>query len=345
MFCGYCGNKLNSSEHRFCTSCGKPLKDQESSVLDNQDLEDEYLASPDSAPPELESVEENLSSYELPPTEVLSDISESTYSDVETENQPINSAFEELDKIQTGLPIEQYIPESKYLCVYWTNDKEFPWKALTLDKKFMLGHYSLEEEAANATAEYHKIARGSLKLTSKWKGKREEFRHSLIGKIYGPESDEFKEVASEIAKPRSEEDWSPDIIPTSSYKEDVPPNNTPSTQLNISEKIIEAVEGKKYYVDQFIPFYETGKGIKSWNWAAFLVGPIWYLYRKVFSLFFIALFFYSIDFWARQDNAPELVQVITSLSFLASWIYCTVNSNKTHYYNVLRKIKGRRKSD
>ncbi len=200
MFCGYCGNKVNLSQHRFCTSCGKFLENQETSVLENQDAEEKDLASPDSAPPEItssvdevsvpkeEPEEEHLSLYELPPSEVFADTCESIPSDIESESELINNVFEELDAIQTGPPIEQDIPESKYLSVYWTYDKKFPWKALTLDNKFMLGHYGLEEDAASAVAEYHKIDRGSLKVTSKWEGKREEFRLSLIGGIYGPES-------------------------------------------------------------------------------------------------------------------------------------------------------------
>ena len=34
--------------------------------------------------------------------------------------------------------------------------------------------------------------------------------------------------------------------------------------------------------------------------------------------------FYSIDYWATQVNAPQLLQLITSLSFLVSWVYCSV---------------------
>ena len=200
MFCGYCGNKVNLSQHRFCTSCGKSLENQETSVLENQDAEEKDLASPDSAPPEItssvdevsvpkeEPEEEHLSSYELPPSEVSADTCESIPSDIKSESELIYNVFEELDAIQTGPPIEHDIPESKYLCVYWTYDKKFPWKALTLDNKFMLGHYGLEEDAASAIAEYHKIDRGSFKVASKWEGKREEFRLSLIGGIYGPES-------------------------------------------------------------------------------------------------------------------------------------------------------------
>lgn len=130
-------------------------------------------------------------------------------------------------------------------------------------------------------------------------------------------------------------------MPPISDKQDLSEKKSSSTEPNISGEIIEMVGGDKYYVDQFIPFYETGKGIKPWNWAAFLVGPIWFLYRRVFSLFFIGLFFYSIDYWAEQVNAPEVFQFITSLSVLAAWIYCTVRSNKTYYDNVLRKIEGR----
>ena len=192
MFCGNCGNKVILNQQRFCTSCGKSLE--------NQDAEEKDLAFPDSAPPEItssvdevsvsieEPEEEHLSSYEFPPSEVFADTCESTPSDIESESELIYNVFEELDAIQTGPPIEHDIPESKYLCVYWTYDKKFPWKALTLDNKFMLGHYGLEEDAASAIAEYHKIDRGSLKVASKWEGKREEFRLSLIGGIYGPES-------------------------------------------------------------------------------------------------------------------------------------------------------------
>jgi hypothetical protein len=201
MFCGYCGNKVNLSQHRFCTSCGKSLENQETSVLENQDAEEKGLASPDSAAPEItssvdevsvpkeEPEEEHLSLYELPPSEFFDDTCESIPSDIESESELIYNVFEELDAIQSGSPIEQDIAESKYLCVYWTDDKKFPWKALTLDNKFMLGHYGLEEDAASAIAEYHKIDRGSLKVASKWEGKREEFRLSLIRRMYGPESD------------------------------------------------------------------------------------------------------------------------------------------------------------
>ena len=232
MFCGYCGNKVNLNKHRFCTSCGKFLENHETSVLENEDTEEKYLTFPDLAQPEIafskdevillkeepkeepkeelkeelkeQLKEENLSSYKILPSEVLPETYESIHSEIKLEDESIYSAFNELDTIQTEPPIEKGIHESEYLCVYWTVDKEFPWKALTLDNKFMLGHYSSEEDAASAAAEYHKVDRGTLKVASKWKGKREEFRHSLIGKIYGPESDEFKEVVIEIARHKEE---------------------------------------------------------------------------------------------------------------------------------------------
>lgn len=302
MFCGYCG-KENADNYSYCTGCGEALE-KESPIQAVQ--------------PEDSSENQTTLSQE----------------NQETENS------------------EKKVPRSNYISVRWWKDCEWPWQARSLDGENLLGNYGTELEAAEVVAKFHGIDVIDL-LVGKHltETEIEERRRLLIERLL-----ERTNITSEQSMPPevASEDYlsfdSPQVACLSEFsntpmpiydEQDLSQKKTPPTGANISEKIKEAVEGHKYYVDQFIPFYETGKGIKSWNWAAFLVGPIWFLYRKVFSLFFIGLFFYSIAYWAEQVNAPELFQLITSLSVLAAWIYCTVKSNKTYYDNVLRKIEGR----
>jgi hypothetical protein len=122
-------------------------------------------------------------------------------------------------------------------------------------------------------------------------------------------------------------------------KKDASPKKSPPTQPNISEKIKEAVEEKKYYVDQFIPFYETGKGIKPWNWAALLIGPFWCLYRKVYSLFFVYTISYTVSSWVEKVNMSDLTQLFIIVLSLIAWIQVAIEANRTYYKKLLKKIK------
>jgi hypothetical protein len=206
MFCGYCGNKVNSSEHRFCTSCGKPLKDQEASVLDNQDVEDEYLVSPESAPPEVPSIadecispkeepeEKHLSSYELPPSEVLPDTYESIHSDIKPEGESI----QENQNIQNS---ENNVPQSKYLSVTWWKESPWPWQARSLDARTLLGSYETEVEAADVVAKFHGIDRMDLMMAAVDSEKEEELQYKLRKKIIDEQWENRVTKNPEIPKP------------------------------------------------------------------------------------------------------------------------------------------------
>jgi hypothetical protein len=272
---------------------------------------------------------------------------------------------------------EGEVCQSNYISVYWWKDGHWPWQARSLDDHTLLGSYQTEIEAAKVVAKRHGINVADLLISRQITELEREEKRKLLCKAVlertnkQPEKNKVSKASSEDdlsldlpqvsslpeknkAPKVASEDYlsfdSPQIAGLSGYtntpmpisgKQDLPQENIPTAKPSVKELIREAVRGKDYYVDQFIPFYETGKGIRSWNWAAFLVGPIWFLYRKVYSLFFIQLFFCSVDFWAEQTNVSELFQLITSLSLLAAWIYCAVKSNKTYYDNVLRKIEGR----
>ena len=343
MFCGYCGHQSISNKHSFCTNCGEAFDSQDNSTSDTQE---EYLPSHETALPEVvsdtdksndpnieveeEHEDEYLSSYEmpleLPPTEVLADTSDGTYSDIESESESISSAFEELDSVQTGPPIEPDGRVSKYLCVYWTGDEGSPWKALSLDNKFILGDFSSEEEAASVAANYHKVHESSLKVTTKWRDKRAEFRQSLIGKLYDPESDAVKEVANEISKIKEK-----------------PVDDKAATKEYFEAAVARKDRNpKQFYVSQFVSAYENKEGIKSWNWAAFLVGPVWYLYRKVYSLFLVLLFAHMFDYAVGHSNASEDTQTLSAILYLVAWIFCTGSANKSYYTVVVNKIEGMR---
>jgi len=125
---------------------------------------------------------------------------------------------------------------------------------------------------------------------------------------------------------------------SSNYNHGQSQKNAPEEEPDITEHIGAVVGEKLYYVDQFVTFFKTGTGIKPWNWAAFLVGPAWFLYRQVYSLFFISLITYSASYWAEQVNASESIQLTTTLSFLIAWIYCTIQSNKTYYAKAIKRI-------
>ena len=227
----------------------------------------------------------------------------------------------EIEPIKFQPAIKQDSYKSKYLCVYWIEDSKLPWRAKSLDHKFLLGDYKLEKDAARAVANFHKIGVISLEVTSKWKEKREEFRKSLIGKIYGSESAEIREMEREMPETKAK------------YTDDKP----------VIQEYFEAALGEAtFYVSQFVKFHESGVGIKSWNWAAFLVVP-WYLYRKLYGLFVIIFCVSYFDFKIATSNVPDPTKLVSHGLALFIYILCAVKANQAYYKKVINSIeKGKR---
>jgi len=130
----------------------------------------------------------------------------------------------------------------------------------------------------------------------------------------------------------------PTKVPSKDYDFSDPPMKSPPPPPSISDKIRKAVEEQRYYVDQFVSFYETGQGIKYWNWAAFFLGPFWCLYKKVYPLFFVWLIANTVIYWVEKADFSAFTQLVIGVLWVCVWIQNTIEANKAHYKNVLKKL-------
>jgi S1-C subfamily serine protease len=75
------------------------------------------------------------------------------------------------------------------------------------------------------------------------------------------------------------------------------PHDNPSDILEKRYKAILGEINQEYYLTKFKQFDQQGTGLKrSWNWPAFFFHVNWFLYRKMYGLFFIFFFSVSIIF-------------------------------------------------
>jgi len=224
-------------------------------------------------------------------------------------------------------------PTSKYISVTWWKDCEWPWQASSLEGN-TLGTYQTELEAATVVAKHHGINVDDLLIgpvptdTIRAKFELEDKKRLLIKKVLENPSRKTKQSA-------------PPKVPSNDYDFSDPPKKSPPPQPTISDKIREAVGEQKYYVDQFVTFYETGQGIKRWNWAAFLLCPFWFLYRKVYSLFFVYLIACTASILTEMTGVSAFTQLVIGILWAFIWIQITIEANKTYYDNVLKKIENR----
>ena len=53
--------------------------------------------------------------------------------------------------------------------------------------------------------------------------------------------------------------------------------------------------GDDYYLKKFKQF-DRGDSVAGWNWAALIFGPLWLLYRKMYSFYLLYLIFLFIPY-------------------------------------------------
>ncbi len=106
--------------------------------------------------------------------------------------------------------------------------------------------------------------------------------------------------------------------------------------------LYEAAIGEKsraYYLTKFEAFDQFQPGLRpSWNWAAFLVGGVWALYRKMYGWFFA--------FWGVELATQLAFKVFLKLGspgvglfvFFVPWIAFSVYANALYHRNVKKKI-------
>lgn len=76
-------------------------------------------------------------------------------------------------------------------------------------------------------------------------------------------------------------------------------------------------KNEEYYARRFARL--RGGRVLSWNWAAFLLGPIWLAYRKMTLWALVSLFLFGALFWFGLLWALPLPMVLIGL--LGNWAY------------------------
>ncbi len=88
-----------------------------------------------------------------------------------------------------------------------------------------------------------------------------------------------------------------------------------------------------YYLKRFESFDDRGGGfIPSWNWAAFIFGGLWALYRKMYAVFFVVLGISIIDATEPLGSPPY------NLVYLVLWFGFGIYGNALYYRHTTRKI-------
>lgn len=110
----------------------------------------------------------------------------------------------------------------------------------------------------------------------------------------------------------------------------------------------EAAIGEKnqiYYLDKFEHFDQQGPGLKmSWNWAAFLGGGAWALYRKMYG-WFAAWWFVAtvVTVFAKAPN-PQIHQALAIVVGVL-WLGFAIFANSLYQRKVKARIATAQKSN
>lgn len=109
----------------------------------------------------------------------------------------------------------------------------------------------------------------------------------------------------------------------------------------------DAVGGKNrdYYLDKFEDFDQKGEGWHaSWNWAAFVGGGVWALYRKMYGWFFAWWFVATVMVvFAKVPNGQ--IHQILALILGVFWLAFSVYANAIYHRKIKARIAAARRSD
>ena len=110
------------------------------------------------------------------------------------------------------------------------------------------------------------------------------------------------------------------------------------------QNLYEDILGEKnriYYLLKFELFDQhppglSGSGSKkaSWNWAAFLCGGVWALYRKMYGWFFAFWGIATLSSITERAGSP----VIGAFIFFVSWVAFTIYADALYHWNIKGKI-------
>ena len=98
-----------------------------------------------------------------------------------------------------------------------------------------------------------------------------------------------------------------------------------------------------FYVPYFLRADERGYAPKSWNWAAFFLGPLWFLYRRQFRwaaiLLLAALLASLVTTPIAAAGYPTLAAYLQAAFAIGlNQIYVPLNANGFYYHWVRRRV-------
>ena len=101
-------------------------------------------------------------------------------------------------------------------------------------------------------------------------------------------------------------------------------------QKDIVDEDVKLLIGKnqEYYVPKFSMMKQLNKKM-TWNWPAFLIGPVWFMYRKMYH-YGLALMAFSFVF---DSILPDVVEIAISVAIgiFANYIYMRHLENQALY--------------
>lgn len=104
------------------------------------------------------------------------------------------------------------------------------------------------------------------------------------------------------------------------------------------KNLYEAILGEQnriYYLMKFELFDRQNSGLQaSWNWAAFFLGGIWALYRKMYGWFFAMTGLSILSSIMEDAGAAGLSAII----LLVSWITFTIYADSLYHSHIKNKI-------
>ena len=132
---------------------------------------------------------------------------------------------------------------------------------------------------------------------------------------------EFAEYCTHCGGSLGEKEWHSKQAPVSSY---TPFVSDPSQPMNDEEQAYSALVGvnTRYYIPRFRQIRQSRSA--GWNWAAFLLGPLWLFYRKQYLLGSLMFLFQMIldvaSLWLMNpiSSATTEAEILAAMSQVSS---------------------------
>lgn len=105
-------------------------------------------------------------------------------------------------------------------------------------------------------------------------------------------------------------------------------------------------KSRDYYLDKFEDFDQKGEGWHpSWNWAAFIGGGSWALYRKMYGWFFVWCFVTPMMIGFGKVLGNDTLRQITTLILVAFWLGFSAFANSLYHLKIKARIASAQRAN